>query len=88
MGPAFRAYRGATQRAVFYARYYLMRTVAVIKGTHYLEMLLTAIRTGGLIHNQMTGITLIFPLVYRNIFQPPVFLGYLPLVLGPLHSNR
>lgn len=52
-----------------------MGTVAVVKGTHYLKVRLTAFRTRFFLHDKVTCVALVFTLLFRNIVQTLVFLS-------------
>jgi hypothetical protein len=52
-----------------------MGAVAVIKGAHDLKVRLTAFRAWFFFHDKMTGVALVFALLFRNIVQTLVFLS-------------
>lgn len=65
-----------------------MGTVAMVEWTHNLELWLTTFRTGCLIDDEMTGVALVPPLGYRDIFKAGVLFSEFPLFLVPFHTTR
>ncbi len=88
MGAAFWAYGFPAEGAVRNSRNDFMGAVAVVKGTHDREVLLTASGAGGFINDEVAGMALVFPLVPGDIFEPPVFFCQYFLFFSPLHTVK
>jgi len=85
MGTALRAYCRVTERAVFDTRDDLVSAVAMVEGTHDREMVVSASRTWGRIHDEVAGMTFVSPSLGRDILKMPVSLCNLLLFSAPLH---
>ena len=86
MRTTFRTDGFATERAVLDTRYNLMVAVAVVKGTHDFKVRLTAVGTWLLIDNEVTGVALVFTLIFRNFIDSFEFICQVLLFCGPIHS--
>lgn len=86
MAPAIRADRFPAKRTVFNTFDNVVGTMAVIKRTHDLQMDLPAVRTGGLIHDEVAGVALVSPALNRDIINRMIFLHQFPLLRSPIHA--
>jgi hypothetical protein len=71
VAPALGADRGAAEGAVLDAGDDLVETVAMVQGTHDLEVRIAADGTGRLVNDEVAGMALVTPLGGGNIFEPP-----------------
>ena len=65
---------------------HLVGKMTVVQGAHDGQAPLTAPGAGRLVDHQVTGITLITALVYRNILKPLLAANHILLFLAPLHA--
>ena len=66
---------------------HLVGAVTVVKRAHDLELGLPAVRAWVLVHDEMAGMALVFPLRFRDIFEFRVFFRNFPLVCAPIHTT-
>jgi hypothetical protein len=69
MRAALRANSFPAERAVIDTRDNLVVAVAVIEGAHDLKVRLAAFRTWLFFHDKVTGVALVFALLFRNVVQ-------------------
>jgi hypothetical protein len=61
--------------------------VAVVKRAHDLERRFTAVRAGGLVHDEVTGVALVSPLACGDFVEALIFFCQFLLLAAPVHDT-
>ena len=86
MGTTIRTDGFPAQGTVLDTRDDLVGAVAVIEGAHDLQVRLAAFRAWFFFYDEVTGMALIFTLIFRNIVQSLVSLSHCSLIRSPIHT--